>query len=90
MSTPIGGAPDDQAAPSGDVQRPLNPAGHDLDERSTFTSRPNIIETERLLDIEGLLQIARLIKEFKKDGRLNGGEERPKHAGNQRQPRPKG
>lgn len=47
-------------------------------------------ETDSLLDINGLLEIARLIEKVREDGRLKReGEGRPKPTGSQHQPRPK-
>ncbi len=47
-------------------------------------------ETEPLLDLHGLLEIARLVEEIKKDGRFNSeGEGYPESASTRRRPQPK-
>ena len=38
--------------------------------QDTFTQGSATIETERLLDLDGLLEITRLIRSFRKNGRL--------------------
>lgn len=43
------------------------------DRQSALTSDSTTSETEKLLDIDGLLEIARLMEAVKKDGRLKSG-----------------
>jgi hypothetical protein len=58
--------------------------------RSAVTKHSAAGETERLLDIDGLLEIARLIEKVREDGRLKReGEESPKPSGSKHRPRPK-
>ena len=53
----------------------------DQDDQGVVTPNPTMDETEQLLDIDGLLKIAQLIREIKKDDRLNCDlEEDVKHA----------
>jgi len=75
MSTPTDGSPDNHNSTlKGSVQKTI-PNSRGL---GTKHSRPDPTtnETEKLLDLDGLLQAARLIKEVKKGGRLDSGGER--------------
>jgi hypothetical protein len=52
---------------------------------SAPTPGPNSDGTEDLLDLDGLLEIARLIEEIKKDGRLSSEDDsQGEHAGTRR------
>jgi hypothetical protein len=56
-----------------DVQRPvINPAESSLHNQSALTPDSATNETEKLLDIDGLLEMMRIISAVKEDGRLGG------------------
>lgn len=55
-----------------DVERQvIIPAGHDSEGQSVIPPSPSVGKLESLLDINGLLELARLIEKFRKDGRLS-------------------
>lgn len=65
-------------------------AGHGSGGLSSIPQGPSASEPESLLDITGLLELARLMEKFGKDGRLSsGGEGRPEPEGIQHHHRPK-
>lgn len=55
------------------VQRPvINPAESSLHNQSAHTPDSTTNETEQLLDLDGLLEMMRIISGVKEDGRLGG------------------
>jgi hypothetical protein len=74
-----------------DVGQPMISSAEPGPRKGSAVTKPSAAgETESLLDINGLLEIARLIEKVREDGRLKReGEERPKPSGSQHQPRPK-
>jgi hypothetical protein len=75
-----------------DVERPvISPVDHDSGGQSAAPPAPPASQPKRLLDINGLLELARLIEKFGKDAHLNSeGEGRPGPEGIHHRPRPKG
>lgn len=74
--------PSPNPAQINNVQQPPNYfTAPDQNEKGLPAPDPSSGEIERLIDLHGLLEIARLIEEVKKDGRLNSkGSEQHKRA----------
>jgi hypothetical protein len=76
MTLPLDNAPDGLNPVSGvDIERPVTSSvGLGQDNQNTFIPDSATNETEKLLDIDGLLEIARLISCIREDGRLGSGD----------------
>jgi hypothetical protein len=75
MSVPAVIAPLDSILPLGSRCRPVGFTTSDQDEEESSPHNSPSKETERPLDIDDLLQVARLIDIIKRDGRLENGAE---------------
>lgn len=59
-----------------DIERSvISPAGHDPGEQSAIQLGLPAGEPESLLDINGLLEIVKILSGIRKDGRLGGADE---------------
>lgn len=88
MILPVDAARNDFDIVSGILNMAAGPTGSSPRSQNPSTPDPATNETEQLLDLDGLLEITRLIGKIKKEGRLvQDGKESPSKLKNKREPR---